>query len=87
VRATDININPFNKLNPMSIKDAAAIATVGAFITMALTNIANVTLGQVRADVIQVVFDMAKTYIITWASIFGTETGIATLVKKGEEPP
>lgn len=80
----DININPFSTGNPMTIKDAAIVATIGAFVTMVLTNIANLTLGQIRADAMQVLFDLGKTYIVSWAGTFVTLAGLEQLIKRGQ---
>jgi len=77
-----LTINPFNSVNPMSLKDAAVVATVVAFVTWILTFIANASLGQLRADPVEFIFEAIKTYLVAWAGTFISLAGLEQLVKK-----
>jgi len=77
-----LKINPFDVGNPMSLKDAAVISTVVAFVTWILTFIANTSLGQIRADPAEFAFNALKEYAIAWAGTFISLTGLEEYVKK-----
>jgi len=78
----DLKINPFNKSNPMSLKDAGLVSAIGATTTYVLTFLANATLGQIRADVAAFVFDSVKVWLATFFGNLITLTGIKALVEK-----
>jgi len=80
-----LNINPFNAGNPMTLKDAAVVATVVAFVTWVLTFLANASLGQVRADLADFVFEAVKTYLIAWAGSFISLAGLEQYIKRTEK--
>ena len=80
-----LNINPFNRSNPMSLKDAVIVATASAFATWILTFFAAATLGQIRADPAEFAFDAIKTFAVAWAGNFITLAGLTHLVKQPEE--
>ena len=80
-----LNINPFESSNPMSFKDAAAVATVAAFATWILTFLAAASLGEIRADPEAFVFEALRTYAVAWAANFITLAGLTQLVKRSEE--
>ena len=81
-----LKINPFNTENPMTLKDAATVATVVAFVTWILTFLASATIGEVRADVVEFVFEAIKCYLISWAGTFMTLAGLEQLVKRSKKP-
>lgn len=82
-----LRINPFNSSNPMGIKDAVIVSTIAAFAIWILNFLANVTIGQVRADPTAICFDAVKTYLVSWAGIFLTLSGLEQYVKRQEKKP
>jgi len=80
-----LNINPFNKSNPMTFKDAAAVATLTAIAVWILNFLANATIGEIRVDPAAFAFDCIKTYLTTWAGNFITLAGLEQLMKRREE--
>ena len=80
-----LNLNPFDDSNPMGVKDAFAVATVAAFATWILTFFAAASLGEIRADPADFVFEALKTYAVAWAGNFITLAGLTELVKRSEE--
>jgi len=78
-------INPLNRDNPMSLKDAAVVSTVAAFAIWVLNFLASVTAGQIRADPWAFCFDAVKTYLVAWAGNFITLTGLSQIIKPKEE--
>jgi len=81
----DLRINPFNTGNPMTLKDAAAVATVVAFVTWILNFLASATIGEVRADVAEFVFEAIKCFLVSWAGSFITLAGLEQLIKHTEK--
>ena len=77
-----INFYPFNSENPMTFKDAAIVSTIVAFVTWILTFLANATTGQIRADVVDFVFNAIKTYAVSWAGTFITLAGLEQYIKR-----
>lgn len=70
----------------MNLKDAATVATVMAFVTWILTFLASATIGEVRADVVEFVFEAIKCFAISWAGSFSTLVGLEQLVKRTKKP-
>jgi len=79
-----LNLNPFETSNPMSFKDAAVVATVAAFTTWILTFMVAASLGEIRADPADFVFEAVKAYLVAWAGAFITLTGLTEIVKRRE---
>ena len=82
-----LSINPFNTNNPMTLKDAAIVATITAFATWILCFLAESSYGVIRADPLEFVFNAVKTYAVTWAGSFITLAGLEQYVKGKEEKP
>ena len=80
-----LKINPFNTENPMTMKDAAAVATIMAFVTWILNFLASATIGEVRADVAAFVFEAIQCYAISWVGSFVTLAGLEQLIKRSEK--
>jgi hypothetical protein len=80
----DININPFSAGNPMSIRDAAIIAAIGAFAIWVLQFFANAQWIVIAADPAQWAFEAIKSYAVSWAGIFVTEAGLEQIVKRAQ---
>lgn len=81
----DLNINPFNSANPMTLKDAAVIATITAFVTWILSFLASATVGQIRADPAEFAFEALKMYAVAWAGNFMTLAGLEQVIKRREK--
>jgi len=79
-----LSINPFNRGNPMTLKDAAYVSTLVALATWILTFLANASAGQIRADPWAFCFDAVKTYLVSWAGTFITLSGLEQYVKRKE---
>jgi hypothetical protein len=77
-----LHINPFDTNNPISLRDAAVIATIVAVCAWILTFLANATIGELRADLIAWIFDAVKAFLIAWASTFLTLAGLDQYVKQ-----
>ena len=82
VSTLKLNINPFDAENPMSWRDAATISLIAAFAVWILTFLVNATMGQIRADPEEFVFEAVKAYAIAWAGNFITLAGLSQLVEK-----
>jgi len=82
-----LNINPFNRGNPMKLKDAAVVSVIAASGTYVLTFLVNTSLGQVLADPAAFAFESVKTWLVSFFGTFGTLTGLETLMKRGEKQP
>ena len=80
----DININPFNRGNPMTFKDAAIVSTLIALVLWILQFFANAQYIIVVADPNAWVFEALKNYLVNWAGTFITLAGLEQLVKKKE---
>ena len=70
----------------MGLKDAATVATVMAFVTWILNFLASATIGEVRADVVEFVFEAIKCFAISWAGSFITLAGLEQLIKQTKKP-
>lgn len=68
----------------MSFKDAAAVATITAFVIWILNFLAAASIGQIRADPEAFLFEAVKTYAVSWAGVFITLAGLEQLVKRSE---
>lgn len=77
-----LKINPFDAGNPMSWRDAATVAALGALAIWILTFLVNATIGQLRADPAEFAFEAVRAYLIAWAGNFISLTGLELLVKK-----
>lgn len=80
-----LKINPFNRSNPMTFKDAAIVSTVVAFVIWILNFLASATIGQVRADPAAFLFDALKTYLVSWAGTFIGLAGLDQYIKRQEK--
>ncbi len=80
-----MNINPFNGNNPMSLKDAAIISSIAAFTVWILQFVGPLTIGAIRADPIQCLFEAARSYATGWAGIFLTLSGLEKLIQHAED--
>lgn len=80
-----LNINPFNTNNPMSLKDAAVVATVVAFCIWILNFFAGAEWIIIVADPEAWIFEAVKTYLVSWAGTFISLAGLEQLVKRREE--
>lgn len=81
----DLRINPFNRNNPMSLKDAAVVSTIAAAAIWILNFLASATYAQIAADPATWIFEAVKTYAVAWAGNFITLAGLEQLVKRREE--
>lgn len=77
-----LNINPFNEGNPMTLKDAAVVATVVAFIIWVLGFFANAQYLIIVEAPKQWIFNAFKDYLVNWAGTFVTLAGLEQLVKR-----
>lgn len=82
----DININPFNAGNPMTLKDAAIVSTIAALAVWILGFFANAQWEIIIADPNQWVFNAIKDYLVSWAGIFVSLAGLEQLIKRGQTP-
>jgi len=80
-----LQINPFNRGNPMTLKDAAAVATIAAAAVWVLGFFANATYVVLAQNPGAWVFDAVKSYAVSWAGIFVSLAGLEQIVKHGEE--
>jgi len=80
-----LNINPFNMGNPMTMKDAAVVATVAALCIWILNFFAGAEWVIIVADPAAWIFVAVKTYIVSWAGTFVTLAGLEQLVSRGKE--
>jgi len=69
----------------MTLKDAAVVSTVVAFVTWILTFLASAYIGQIRADPAEFAFEAVKTYAVTWAGTFISLAGLEQYVKRQKE--
>jgi len=81
----ELNINPFNRGNPMTLKDAVVVSTIAAFAVWILSFFANASYLVLAADPGAWVFDAVKSYAVSWAGIFISLSGLEQLVKKSAE--
>jgi len=77
-----LKINPFNRGNPMSLRDAAIVSSLVALTTWILTFLANSSASDIRADPWAFVFEALKTYLVTWAGTFITLSGLEQYIKR-----
>jgi hypothetical protein len=81
-----VNINPFNTGNPMTMKDAAVVATIAAFVIWILQFFANAQYAAVVEDPGAWCFEAIKNYAVSWAGTFISLAGLEQLVKHAEQP-
>ena len=81
----NLRINPFDAGNPMSMKDAATVAAIAAFVVWILSFLANASYGVVAADPEAFLFESVKIYAVAWAGNFITLAGLEAIVKKSAE--
>jgi len=79
-----LRINPFNTNNPMTLKDAALIATIVALVIWILNFFAVQEWIIIIADPASWCFIAVRTYLVSWAGTFISLAGLEQLVKKGE---
>jgi hypothetical protein len=79
-----VNFNPFSKENPMSLKDAAIVATIAAVVIWILNYFSQLTMDTIRTDPSAFVLDAVKTYLVAWAGNFMTLAGLEQLVHRGD---
>ena len=77
-----LNLNPFDAGNPMSWRDAATVSAVGALAIWILTFLVDASVGQIRADPLEFLFEAVKAYLIAWAGNFIALAGLQQLVEK-----
>lgn len=82
-----LNINPFNQGNPMTLKDAAIVATIAAFAIWILQFFANAQWIIIVADPAAWAFEAIKNYAVAWAGIFVSLAGLEQVVHRGEVKP
>ena len=80
----DININPFNRGNPMTFRDAAIVASIAAFAVWILQFFANAQYVDLTSDPGRWVFEAIKNYAVNWAGTFIALAGLEQLIKKKE---
>lgn len=80
-----LKINPFNRGNPMTLKDAAVVASISALAIWILNFLANASIMQLREDLAAFCFDAVKSYLVNWAGTFITLSGLERLVSKQKE--
>lgn len=79
-----ININPFNHCNPMTLRDAAIVSSLGALATMLLTVLANATYVTVAAAPGEFAFNLVKSFLTSWAGTFIVLAGLEKYVQSKE---
>jgi len=80
-----LRINPFNRGNPMSLKDAAIVSGLAALATYFLSFLVNIGYAQVKADLAAFAFESIKCL---GSSFFGTLMallGLEQLIRRAEE--
>ena len=80
-----LKINPFDKGNPMSLKDAAKVATVVAFVIWILSFLANTQWVIILEDPAAWAFEALKTYAVSWAGTFIGLAGLEKIVERGSK--
>lgn len=79
-----ININPFNHGNPMTLRDATIVSSLGAAATMLLTVFSNATYTLVAASPGEFAFNCVKSFLTSWAGMFIVLSGLEKYVQKQE---
>lgn len=79
-----LNINPFNRGNPMTFKDAAIVASIAAFAVWILQFFANAQYADLVSSPGAWVFNAIKNYAVNWAGTFVALAGLEQLIKKKE---
>lgn len=79
-----LKINPFNSGNPMTLKDAATLATITAAVIWILQFFANAQYVIIVADPAAWAFEAVKNYAVAWAGVFVTLAGLEQLIKRQE---
>jgi hypothetical protein len=69
----------------MSLRDAAIVSALAATATYCLTFFANLTLDQLMADPLLVVFDSLKTWLATFWGTLITLAGLEKYVHRKEK--
>jgi hypothetical protein len=87
VKTMKLSINPFNRGNPMSLKDAAVVSTLSSISITILNQVANATFQTVSASPVEFAFNCVKTFLVSWAGNFITLAGLEQLIKRAEEKP
>jgi hypothetical protein len=80
-----LNINPFNRGNPMTFKDAAVVSTLAGVVITILNQVANATFQTVSASPVEFAFNCVKTFLVSWAGNFITLSGLEQLIKYTQE--
>jgi len=75
-----LNINPFNKGNPMTFRDAAIVSTLSSVAITILNVVANATYQTVTGQPGEFAFNCVKTFLVSWAGNFITLAGLEKLV-------
>jgi hypothetical protein len=81
-----LNINPFDRANPMSLAHAAALATIVAFVTWILSFFANAQYIDIAQNCGAWAFVAVKTYLVSWAGTFMTLAGLEQLMQAAKQP-
>ncbi len=81
-----MNINPFNKGNPMTLKDAATVSAIIAAATFFLQFLVGWTYGQICTDVGEFVFQSLRWFGTSFFGSFMALTGLEVYMhRKGED--
>jgi hypothetical protein len=79
-----VNFNPFSKANPMTLKDAAIVATIAAVVIWILNYFSQISMDMIRTDPAAFLLDAVKTFLVAWAGNFMTLAGLEQLVHRGD---
>jgi hypothetical protein len=80
-----IQINPFADANPMSLKDAAIVASIAAFAIWVLQFFANAQYNIIVSDPGLWCFEAIKNYVVNWAGTFVSLAGLEQLISRSKE--
>ena len=80
-----LRINPFNRGNPLGLKDAAVISIVMAVANYFIGFLAGYSYAAVRADVGSFVFESVKTLGGSFFASLITLAGLEKLVQRGDQ--
>ena len=78
-------INPFDRSNPMSLKEAAAVSLITATATYFLTFLVNLQAVDIMADVGTFAFNSFKTWMASFWGTLITLAGLEQWMKRKED--
>ena len=79
------NINPFDRANPISLKEAAALSAMTATATYFLTFLVNLSAAEVMLDLGAFFFESFKTWMAAFWGTLITLAGLEQWIKRGEK--